>query len=251
LVCTLAGMLILAGCSEQAGAPGIIEVRPALGGIVAAQSYTAGLSVQNRPVECVVLGEGADVTLIIATIHGSEPAGTALVQRLAKVLAEQPEMLADRKVVLVPVANPDGLAAHSRYNARGVDLNRNFATGNRRDNTKHSRTALSEPETRTIEAIIRQHSPNRIVSIHQPLACIDYDGPAEALARRMAEHCDLPVRKLGAQPGSLGSYAGLSLGVAIITLELPNNAERLDRELLWQKYGPALTAAVTYPTGAK
>jgi protein MpaA len=251
MACTLLGTIAFSGCGEQARAPGIIEARPALGGTGVAQSHIAGLSVQNRLIECVVLGEGADVTLIMATIHGSEPAGTALVRRLAEVLAEQPDMLADRKVVLVPVANPDGMAAHSRYNARNVDLNRNFATYNRRKNAKSGSKALSEPETRTIEAIIREYSPDRIVSIHQPLACIDYDGPAQELARRMAEQCDLPVKKLGAQPGSLGSYAGLSLGVPIVTFELPRHAERLDRQLLWRKYGPALIAAVTYQASAK
>jgi protein MpaA len=67
----------------------------------------------------------------------------------------------------------------------------------------------------------------------------------------MAQHCDLPIRRLGAQPGSLGSYAGLTLRIPIITFELPANTEQLDQGSLWRRYGPALVAAVVYPDWAK
>jgi len=251
IACTLLGALVFSGCGEQARAPGIIEAVPALAGSVFVQRYTAGLSVQNRPIECVVVGEGPEAVLVMAAIHGNEPGGIGLVRRLAEFLSEQPVMPAGRKVVLIPVANPDGVAARSRFNARGVDLNRNFAAANRRNSPRHGPAALSEPETRVIEAIIREYSPERIVSIHQPLACVDYDGPAEELARQMAGDCGLPVRKLGAQSGSLGSYAGLSMSIPTVTLELPQDAEKLNRERLWYKYGPALMTAVAYPTMAK
>ena len=35
--------------------------------------------------------------------------------------------------------------------------------------------------------LICHHFPHRIISIHQPLACIDYDGPAEPLARAIGK----------------------------------------------------------------
>jgi murein tripeptide amidase MpaA len=92
------------------------------------RSYTGGRSVENRPLEYLVLGQGRDVTLILATIHGNEPAGTPLVLQLARHLREHPLMLWGRTVVLVPVANPDGKARNRRFNANGVDLNRNFPT---------------------------------------------------------------------------------------------------------------------------
>jgi len=194
-----------------------------------------------------VLGQGQDVAFILATIHGDEPAGTPLVRRLAEYLQQRPNLLRGRNVVLLPVANPDGMAMGTRSNARGVDLNRNFRTANRVNSPQFGRRALSESEAQAIDKVIRQHGPDRIVSIHQPLTCIDYDGPAAALAGRMAQYCDLPVRKLGARPGSLGSYAGLTLAIPIITLELPRNANRLNQQALWQRYGTALIAAVVYP----
>ncbi|NLH44194.1 MAG: murein peptide amidase A [Planctomycetes bacterium] len=94
---------------------------------------------------------------------------------------------------------------------------------------------------------IKEYSPSRIVSIHQPLNCIDHDGPGRVLATRMAQYCDLPVRKIGARPGSLGSYTGETLGIATITLELPGEASKDSDQVLWDKYNKALLAAILYP----
>ena len=63
----------------------------------------------------------------------------------------------------------------------------------------------------------------------------------------MAQYCDSPIKKLGAKPGSLGSYVGLTLKKPIITVELPRNADKLSERELWRKYGQMLIACVTYP----
>lgn len=257
VVFALSGVLALGGCGEPAREAEVVDAQSRILGTVLVQSYTAGMSVRNRPIECMVLSESGvtaedpDVILIMATIHGSEPAGTALVGGLAEHLKKRADLVAGRLVLLMPVANPDGLAVGTRHNARGVDLNRNFAAANRLNSAKFGMSALSEPEARTIEMLIRQYMPNRIVSIHQPLRCIDYDGPAYGLARRMRRYCDLPVKRLGAHPGSLGSFAGVTLGIPTITLELPRHAHKLSDEVLWKKYGEALVAAVTYTAEAK
>jgi protein MpaA len=125
-------------------------------------------------------------------------------------------------------------------------VNRNFAAGNWRSRHMNGPAPLSEPESRAIERLIIEERPARIISIHQPLGCVDYDGPAAELARIMADSTGLPVRKLGGRPGSLGSWAGFDRGIPIITLELPGSAGRLDREELWRRYGPALLAAIRY-----
>ena len=246
-------LLIITGCSKPVSAPVIItELHPAPAiALTPAEHRIIGKSVQRRPIMCTVLGQGTHTTFILASIHGNEPAGTPLVHRLSEHLQQNTHLLQGRKVVLLPTANPDGMAHYSRYNANGVDLNRNFAAANRSNRARHGYTALSEPEASAIASVIRQYSPDRIISIHQPMTCIDYDGPAWALANHLAKHCDLPIRKLGAQSGSLGSYAGLTLRVPIITLELPGNADRLGEDSLWRQYGSALVAAVTYPNMAK
>ncbi len=212
------------------------------------QQYVVGESNERRPIECLVFGEGEDGILVMATIHGDEIAGTLLVRQLERHLRAHPKLLAGRRVMLLPVVNPDGRERNSRYNANGVDLNRNFKTVNRQNSRRHGFFALSEPETRAIVRAIRQCDPNRVITLHQPLACIDYDGPGRDLAQHIATCCNLPVRKLGAMPGSLGSYAGIELGIPTITLELPGEVERLGPRYLWDQYGNALIASVMYPT---
>jgi protein MpaA len=215
--------------------------------LVPGQYRIIGTSVRRLPILSFMLGQGADVTFILAAIHGNEAAGVSLVRRLGKYLQQQSYLMEGRRVVLLAVANPDGMAHRSRFNANGVDLNRNFPSANRVNDRQSGATPLSEPEARVIKQLIDQYSPDRIISIHQPLACIDYDGPGTTLAVRMAQYCDLPVKKLGARPGSLGSYAGVDLGIPIITLEMRQNDSGLDSSTLWQRYGKALVSAVVYP----
>lgn len=218
-----------------------------------------GNSVENRPLECIVLGRGQDVCFILAAIHGNEQAGVPLVRRLNRYLQQHPNLLDGRKVVLLPVANPDGMAYNRRANSNGVDLNRNFMAANRRNNPRFGLTAFSEPEAVAINLLIQQYKPDRIVSLHQIVrlrgpktaGLVDYDGPGKALADHMAQHCDLNVKKWGARPGSLGSYAGETLRIPIVTLELPKNAGKFNSKTLWDKYGNALIAAVLYPDRAK
>ena len=109
-----------------------------------------GRSVEDRPIHGHVFGSGSDSVLIMATIHGNEWAGTPLLERLADHLSAHPELVRGRRVVLVPVVNPDGYDRRSRYNANRVDLNRNFPAGNRRNSRRNGKQALSEPESRAI-----------------------------------------------------------------------------------------------------
>jgi len=241
----LLAVLILTGCYKSTEFPDLVTPESPV--LIPPQKQIAGKSVEGRPIMYSVLGQGSDVTFIMATIHGDEPAGTPLVNYLLKYLNQRPELLLGRKVVILPLANPDGLANNTRHNANDVDLNRNFIADNRKDNKQSGPSPISEPEAHIINQLILQHAPDRIVSIHQPYACIDYDGPGEFLAHQMALYCDLPVKKLGARPGSLGSYAGVELGIPIITFEMLENDSNLTTEMLWQKYGKALLAAILYP----
>ena len=234
-------------------APTRIEDRPPAPGTnrFKPRRVSLGRSVQGRPLECILLGEGRDCAFILATIHGDEDAGTELVHELAAYLVDHPELIHGRRIVLMPNANPDGMANQTRGNANGVDLNRNFPASNFRESAKHGSSALSEPESVAIQRILHEHRPQRIVSIHQPLrygtACIDHDGPAQGLALAMSRHTDIPVQKIGSRPGSLGSYAGLTLDTPIITLELPKRVKGLDGKTLWRLYGDMMLAAITYP----
>jgi protein MpaA len=205
-----------------------------------------GASVQDRPIHAVTFGDRGPAILIIATIHGDEAAGTPLLTPLVRHLHAHSDLYAQRRIVLIPCANPDGMAADTRGNVNGIDLNRNFPADNFKTTHRHGDAPLSEPEARALHDFIRRIQPVRIASIHQPLRCIDYDGPGSTLAAAMADVCDLPVRKLGARPGSLGAYVGETLGIPIITIELPGPASQHSPRELWNRYGEMLLAFITF-----
>jgi len=201
-------------------------------------------SVNGKDIECITHGFGRDVIFFIASIHGNEKAGTPLVEYLSEYLQSHQELLAGKKIVILPMANPDGFASNKRHNARGVDLNRNFPAYNRINQKVNGMRALCEPEARAIESLIRIHKPNRIIVFHQPLNCIDYDGPGKKLAQVLGNNCDLNVKKLGGRPGSLGSYAGETLGIPIITVEFADDVKNYTGPQMWERYGDLVLAAI-------
>jgi murein peptide amidase A len=211
------------------------------------ETQVVGRSLNGRPIECQVLGDGEDVFWFIATIHGNEAAGTPLAEKFVEWLKSHPEELEGRRVVITPVANPDGFADNVRHNKNGVDLNRNFPAGNFDADVKvHGATPLSEPESRALMRVMMTYFPDRIVTIHQPLDCMDWDGEeSKKMAAAMAEKCRLPFKQVGSRPGSLGSFVGLTLGKPIVTVELPGDAG-MDGDKLWKEYGEAMIAGLRY-----
>ena len=82
-----------------------------------------GRSVEGRAIAGIALGD-PDATrklLVVGIIHGNETAGGAIAGKLASGPPPRRSLL-----WIVPDLNPDGVAAGTRQNARGVDLNRNF-----------------------------------------------------------------------------------------------------------------------------
>lgn len=243
-IAAVALLPLAAGCAATGGRP---SGAAGSSSPPSRETGVAGRSVEGRPIAYEVLGDGSRTVLILGTIHGNEVAGLPLVERLGRFLAARPELLADRRVVLVALANPDGFERRQRANARGVDLNRNFRAENYVTGERRGSAALSEPESAAIDGLLERYRPALLVSIHQGLDCIDYDGPAHAIAVEMATLAGLPLRRVGSRPGSLGSYAGLTLGLAVVTPELPWTASRQSADELWSRYGRMLVAAVRYP----
>lgn len=236
--------LVSVGCQEPAVRGGDLSsfVRPMY------RAKIVGRSVENRPIMARVYGDGEDVILLMAGIHGSEAAGVPILERLGDELMLRPELLVGRTVVLIPQVNPDGVKTGKRRNANGVDLNRNFPADNFDGKERNGSEPLSQPESRVVLAQIKRYAPSRIVTYHQPLACVDYDGEgAEAIAEAMGEYTDLPVKRLGGRPGSLGSYFGIDQGIPCITFELTKKDSNLGEDDLWDLYGQATLAAIVYP----
>jgi protein MpaA len=195
-----------------------------------------GSSVEGRPIEA--FGDGA--LLVFGAIHGDEPQSAELCRRFWQT---------GPRAVVVPVVNPDGLSRGQKDNARGVDLNRNFPSRNW--SAQHppgyfsGESPLSEPESAALARLIDDLSPRALIAVHQPFACVNWDGPAESLAVEMAAACGYPARaSVGyPTPGSFGSLYGVDRALPVITLELPRTVgeadfagclRALDCAMLWQ-----------------
>jgi hypothetical protein len=82
---------------------------------------------------------------------------------------------ADKRVVVVPNTNPDGIASGSRNNVNNVNLGRNFPTSNWKADIETASGLLvngggkgagSEPETAALIKLTRQLRPRLEVSFH-------------------------------------------------------------------------------------
>jgi protein MpaA len=185
LVAAALAVVVPTGASAGSTArPAVVEVR------------VIGHSVKGRPIRAYRVGNPAShhKVVVMSTMHGNEPR-TRLIP--ASIRDGRPVKGID--LWLIPVVNPDGLARHTRKNAHGVDLNRNFpyAWARLRGSYYSGRHAASEPETRALMAFFRKVRPHRIVSFHQPLHGVDVSTrESRAFARRLASGLNLPRKNL-------------------------------------------------------
>lgn len=201
-------------------------------------------SVDGRPINIYVFGHGPHTVLVLAGMHGDEPASVELARALIRQLQALPDTAFSQRIAVMPVVNPDGLAAHTRRNAH-LDLNRNFptqhfGTGTHTGRYNGGRMAGSEPETQAVMHVTESYQPTLIISLHAPLGCINYDGPAGNIARRMARLDHFPVVEQlpNPSPGSLGTYYGKEHGLPVITLELTPGQQQ------WARHGSAILDAI-------
>ena len=185
-----------------------------------------GYTSRNTPINAFVFGNGHKHVVVLGGIHGDERSAAVVATALVDSL-DNNQVSANLTVVVVPRLNPDGLDAGTRTNGSAVDINRNFPSKTWRAEPRGGRyhsgeKPSSEPETRIVIDLIKKWSPELLISIHAPLNCINWDGPAKDIARTMAEASGYPLREdIGYEtPGSLGSYAGKELNIPTITLEL-------------------------------
>lgn len=160
--------------------------------------------------------------LIIGVFHGEEPQGDYIIN---KYLQEKDFSTTNNHLHFIPCLNPWGKERGIRVNCNGVDLNRNYPTKNwvetEKDENYSGNTPASETETRWMMNLLEELKPDIILTLHAPLKCVNYDGPAKEMAETIAEFTEYPVvTDLGyPTPGSFGTYCGIERDIPTITLE--------------------------------
>jgi len=151
-----------------------------------------GSSIEERDITAYHFGSGDTEVLFVGGIHGGYSWNTALVAyELISYLEKNPTAIpATVRVTVIPALNPDGLfkvtrkmgsftradvtmtgndTIPARFNARTVDLNRNFDCDWRTSGTWQSRqvsggsATFSEPESQALRDYVTESKPSAVV----------------------------------------------------------------------------------------
>lgn len=133
--------------SLTAQAPGDISLRE------------LGKSVEGRTVCHVQVGQGPRRVLMWSQMHGDEPTHTAVLLDLLAFLTSPlassaaTDILTHCTLHLIPMLNPDGAARGTRFNAQGIDINRDAVR-------------LATPEGRILRNVVERLQPEFAFNLH-------------------------------------------------------------------------------------
>lgn len=211
--------------------------------IACGYSWQIGTSVQGRPIIAYSFGSGSKVILFTAGIHGSEPSSTATMQAWVNYLSANAHIIpADKRVVVVPNTNPDGIAVGSRNNSNNVNLGRNFPTANWRADIETASGLLkngggkspgSEPEAAALIKLTRQLRPRLEVSFHAQGSLVGANKFADSVAIGSTYASTVGYTTMfynaeevmGGYPmtGEYEDWMGEEMGIPAILIELPTH----------------------------
>jgi protein MpaA len=180
-----------------------------------------GRSYDGRPIFLVRVGDpDGPRVLVFGCIHGNEPAGIAIALALEHVQTSD-------DVWIVPDLNPDGVAAGTRQNARGVDLNANWSSewqsGGVPWNVYYGGSRpFSERETRIARNVIVRAHPRLTIWYHQHMDVVWAFGPSTHAGSIYSQLSGLPLYDQHWLPGTATNWQNHHLpGTASFTVELP------------------------------
>lgn len=158
------------------------------------QTEIIGYSVEGKKIEAYTFGDGEKTVAFVGGIHGGyEWNSVMLAYEFIDYFTDNPSVVPeDLTVKIIPVANPDGLAkivgtgsrfvladvkkavkaGEGRFNANGVDLNRNFGCRWQPKSTWRGQevsagtTAFSEPEALAIKDFVLETKPEAVIFWH-------------------------------------------------------------------------------------
>lgn len=144
--------------------------------------FSIGQSASGNLIEAIEFGTGEHVLVFIGGIHGGyEANSTQLVLELIDHFSKHmDEILPNTRLIFIASANPDGYASGTdlaaRFNANGVDLNRNWGCDWQPEAfirdipVSPGSEPFSEPETRALRDFLVETNPEAAVFYHSQLA---------------------------------------------------------------------------------
>jgi hypothetical protein len=147
-------------------------------------------SLEKRPIHLVTLGDGPKRVLLWSQMHGDEPTHTAVLLDLMSYLLQSPskpqaaEILAHCTLLMMPMLNPDGAERYQRFNAQGIDINRDW----RRQATPEGRALLRAAKTLKPQFGFNLHNQNARTTVGRPPlpAAVSVLAPAPDATRQVS-----------------------------------------------------------------
>ena len=206
-------------------------------------SATIGSSVQGRAITAYYFGNGSNTLLFTGAIHGSEASSYTTMQAWVEYLQANAHTIpADKRIVVVPNTNPDGVANRTRDNARGVNVDRNFPAANWAKDIESANgvqpggggtAAGSEPEAMTLIKLTRQLRPRLSISYHSQGKLVGANKYGDSVAIGAAYASTVGYRTMFDNAEAVMGYAitgeyeewmGEELGTPAILIELPSHS---------------------------
>ncbi len=199
VVVLIVGVLLFKKTPPPAPAP-----TPILPVVVDPRHASIGTSVQGRPIDAYTYGTGGTHLVFVGGIHGGyEWNSVLLAYQFMDYVAANPLLIPKNlTVTVIPSANPDGVfavikkegrftaadvptdtnieqaAGLGRFNAKAVDLNRNFGCKWQPESTWRSKKvsagteAFSEPESAALRDFVAKQSPDAFVFWHSQASAV-------------------------------------------------------------------------------
>lgn len=227
-----------------------MEASPDTGGIV------IGRSVEGRAIDSYTFGDGDAHVLFVGGMHGGYEWNSILLayEAIDYFTAHADAIPEGVTVTIIPNANPDGVfkilgkegrfthtdvpggdVTEGRFNANGVDLNRNFECKWQPESSWRGQTVsagaspFSEPEAQALRGFVTEHTPDAVVFWHSQANAV-YASECEdgilagtrTLMETYAGAADYPtVDTFDAYPITGDAEGWLaSIGIPAITVEL-------------------------------
>ena len=193
------------------------------------ETRVIGKSVQGRDITAYRMGTpGGRPVLLIGVIHGNEAKGYGITQMIRTM--PTPKGI---DLWIIDSINPDGQAADIRYNANGVDLNRNvsykwtYIPKTTADGEYSGEAPADQPETQALEAFVGEIKPYITMFWHQDANRVSPAGAHREIPTQFAELVGLSAASTPCTGGCTGTFTQyinhtVTGGTAFI-VELPGN----------------------------